>query len=403
MEKKYIYIDYELACLIRTQHYIPLSKNQFNKSIFTIDELERVDRLTITNCKNIDDLSKLPNLTKLVIENPSSNLIVDDETLNSKMNNIGDFRVIESLKKLTHLEITNDFTLKNIDVRNLKNLKVLILKNNSKLREINGLGELKKLKIIICYGCNVLFDTSARKYLENTKKAILNILDITAYPYFLSHFSNEKDFFETVLQCGSKLKFAESIALFDAQVYSYSMLSQVNKEIKSIIEKTKNKTEKEVIEQFYEHIITETEFDYEGLKNRSKVLNQNNISDLTIQETAEFSNIHSSYNCLVKHKCNCEGMVNALRLLLATHKIPSYNVHCSIKEKSYSESDINHAILRIDGKEGNYYYDPAEECITYHENSNRFSWNWYMIDYNSAVSRYNLSANEEQKDRSLKI
>lgn len=406
MPINFIYISYELAKLIRSQCSLSLKSYYEDPRIFLKEELEQVTSLTITQCHNIDDLEKLPNLSKLIIYNPPLKSILDESQFYRTMNQIQDFEVIGKLKKLTHLEIDNDFNITSLNLENLTKLRVLLLHDNRELNHIYGLSKLKKLRIIQCSGCTPYFgaDFDPLEYIQNTRPAIFNILDITSYPYFLNAFRTHDNFCQNVIKSGSKLKFAESIALFQEFVYSYGMLDEVIQETEKILKSSTYWTSDGFIDEMYKHVITETMFDYDGLRERNRVLQKKKISNLTPREVVRFSSIHSTYNCLVQHKSNCEGMVNALRFLLSIGGVQSYNIHCSIKAKTYSDKDINHAILKVQKKDGEYYYDPAEESIHYHECYEPcLNMIWAEQDYETVLSTYNLNETEKKLQKKREI
>ena len=323
---------------------------------YTKEELEKVTTIYLENSDSIEELLKLPNLKVLKIKSSSQDTVIEENPFT--INHISDFSILSYLTKLEELTIVNDPTIEQIVLSPLKNLKKIKLCNNAHLKNIVGLDQLKKLNNILIYGNEKEPQIDPIAYLENTKEAEKNYLDITMFynmceanPEFEHLYLKYIDNYET------SLKFVEKVGIYNYYVpFQPTATIKLYHEAEEIIKKPLVRfhlSTKEKIRALYLIARNKIKYDYETLNKRDvQSLREAMQSE---QKSYRLSLPNTSYSALVERKSVCEGYANMLHLLFHMCGINSRVIYCSTPENYMN--GLDHAALKVEYHDQWYYLD----------------------------------------------
>ncbi|MDD2518887.1 MAG: hypothetical protein PHI05_01895 [Bacilli bacterium] len=395
-------INYSIALAIREK----LNKRIFNENIkdltfFLHEELDKVEELEITNADNLNDIDKLPNLKKIVIKSANSSDFASymDLEMSPLLNHIKNFTKIEKLQNLEELSIINDININKIDVSKLKNLTKLVLVNNPNLTNITGLDELKNLDEIIIYGTNAKNSFDLEKYIVNTFRTKVNILDINMYNNIVKGSIKNSTVLSNLYKLKyTNLKFAEKTGFADFALLDPIKVDQLYQKCSTLIrlKKLNRLSNFSKVKQVYKYVTMNTSFDNDGIIERDRLYlkekhEQNGMSPALRNK---FSIIHSSYNAGVLKRANCEGYVNLMNFMLRMLDVETASVYATDKKNKYFAS-YNHALtsVKIDGK---WYY-----CEPTWEKPGEFKY--FMKTYDEINETHVVNPIELLKNRSAKV
>lgn len=314
---------------------------------FSFEELRAITTLVVKDCDDLTGISKLPNLKSLKIV--SNNL--DSFSSAFSVNNIHTFNEINSLTSLEELTIWHDNNITDLDISNLANLRKITLFCNPNLTEIKGLDKLTNLDVIYINGCPLKNIGDPKKYLENTKKASINIMD---YRIYNNSFSKDPSY----LASDQNITFCEHI-YFDNEMYTLSLeemtyLHQLGMKIVADLN-LKDKDDFTKAFLIYKYIASNIEYDTEALKYRD----ENYESMVKTKESIHrMAYINSSMSALKDKKSVCEGYVNAMIFLLDLCSIKAEPVICC------GEDNILHTAIKIFIGDEYFYADPERDSYS---------------------------------------
>lgn len=334
--------------------------------MFTDEELLSVKAVELTNCYNIEDLIKLPNLTKLYIKSIDYNEIVAyyNYEESQAINHINDFSVISNLLNLEELVIANDLYITSLDISNLKKLNKLILISNPKLKEITGLDKLENLVNVTMYGNDLSVDNfDIKSFVDQTMLSDENTLDISMYLSLIKNNSSiAKDLMNMEISGTSFMRFGEKSGLFNYVCLSlrdlYDMYNSLDMLFKN--ENVYSMSDEDKILFAYTYVLNNVMFSKELIEKRNIEYQslKERFGKIPDKYKKTLNNIHSSYYAYYFKKANCEGRVNLLVFMLQMLGIHAQNVHCHDK-RSKNDTGSNHSIVRVNLNNDNLYLDPS--------------------------------------------
>lgn len=328
----------------------------FNNS-YTKEELKLVNTIYLECSDSIEDLLKLPNLKVLKIKSMNQDTVVEDNPF--LVNHIDDFSTISYLTSLEELTIVNDPNLKSLVLSPLKNLKKLKLCNNRNLEFVLGINELKHLNNILIYGNKKEPKIDPSLYLENTKDAKKNYLDITMYYDFLKKDPKFREkYIEATNNYSTNLEFVEKVGIYNYYVpfrptATVDLYDKAFELLKSRFAVKFNIGTREKMKSLYDYARKKVEYDYDTLKHRDT----NSLQEATEDEQKSYrmSFPNTSYKALVEKRTVCEGYANMLHLLYHMIGVESRVIYCSSHEDFIN--GLNHAALRVCYHDEDLYID----------------------------------------------
>lgn len=375
--------SYSLSLCIQDElNRLGIRNGLFNfNTEFSAYELSKIEVLNITGCSSLDGIENLKNLK--VLRLIGANL--DNFSYHQSINDITDFRKISELTSLVELVIWHDNNIKVLDLRNLEKLEKLNLSTNNNLTEIKGLDEITTLKSICITGSRITNIGSPIKYIESTKNASINVLDIKMYEPIFSKNEVFHKLRNSLVENESNIRFGERIYFHD-QVYTLSLeqMRELNRLSKKIINslKIEDKTDEVKSFEIYKYVINHVSYDFEGILYRNK--NYEKYLSAPKEEKEYFLRkmafINSSLSALKKKKTVCDGYVNTLIYLLSLVNIKALPVICENKGTLHTAIKI-----LIDGEF--IYADPEKDSG---EKSIRF----YNLTRDELAKMYDLALQE---------
>lgn len=375
--------SYSLAlCIQRELSKIGLRNGLFDfNTEFTLEELSRIEVLNVTGCTSLEGIEHLKNLKVLRLLGANK----DDFSYRQSNNDIVDFTPISRLSSLVELVIWHDNNIKSLDVSSLSNLRVLNLSTNYNLTEIVGLDKIRSLKSIYITGSRVSSIGSPTGYIEATKNASVNVLDIKMYEPIFSRPTVFRKLRTSLIENDSNIRFGERIYFHD-QVYTLSLeqmreLDRLSKKIIAYL-KISDKSDEVKAFEIYKYVIAHVSYDYEGVEYR----NQNYEKYLSApKEEKEYflrkmAFINSSLSALKKRKTVCDGYVNTLIYLFSLVDIKALPVICQNKGSLHTAIKI-----LIDGEF--IYADPEKD-------STEGKIQYYGLTRDELAKRYDLAGGE---------
>ena len=294
-----------------------------DSSYFKKEMLESLTSLTINSLTPITTISRLKNLVSLNIIGQSHSEYALDEVI--------DYSEINNLNNLESLIVINDYHARQLNISNLKKLKILILVSNQNLENIIGLDKLKNLKHVVIVGNSIKNKEWLTKYIINTKETRVNILDYRLFSYVVKNKALKQLLYLMNARCETNLLFAEKIGVGEIFSYTYSMIDKVYTLAQQIIKENikPEMTEKEKVKVLYNYVINHLEYDTEELRKRDNVI----LTDEKIIKVYKnkYKFINSSYRAFLEGKVVCEGYVNMLIYLLDLINVEARNVYCTVK------------------------------------------------------------------------
>lgn len=358
---------------------------------YTKEELKKVTTIYLENSTSIEELLKLPNLKTLKIKSSSQDTVIDENPFT--INQIADFSILSYLTNLEELTIVNDPTIEKIVLSPLKNLKKIKLCNNPHLKSIIGLDQLKNLKNILIYGNEKEPQINPLTYLDNTKEAEKNYLDITMfYDMCEANPAFEKLYLKYIDNYETSLKFVEKVGIYNYYVpFQPTATIKLYQEAEDIIQKPRVRfrlSTKEKIRALYLIARNKIKYDYETLDKRDvKSLREAMQSE---QKSYRLSLPNTSYAALVEKKSVCEGYANMLHLLFHMCGIDSRVIYCSTPENSMN--GLDHAALKVKYHDQWYYLDADP-------NWGKDDEEFFMIEKEEFEQTHVLAASEKESDK----
>ena len=353
-----IFLDSELK---KIGIYRGLSITSKNFSYFNIEDLSKIEKLTIQGMEDVSFLSYLPRLKSLRIYSEDYSNVLDGGSYQNNIlfNNIRDFSVIEKLAQLEELEIMNDINVEKINLEKLVKLKKLIITNNPNLTHLLKMGNLHFLENVIMYGNNIKIFENFDEYLENTLDAAVNIIDSDIYFSKIKSVKDAKKLYEKSISGKINVQFSEKSGLLEYTTTYLSNITELYTKLRRKLQTNKvfEKSEEEKIQFVFEYGL-KIKFAQNELIERENLYEEilckyNGIPDFYKKR---LSFLHNSYSTFHFNYGNCEGIVNLMHIMLSMLNIDSENVHCHDRRYSYSIMN-NHALLRIKTNDGWFYYD----------------------------------------------
>ena len=327
--------------------------------VFTDEELAKIEELELTKVSSLEGLDRLPNLKRLSIKSPDfSNVSIDLEIQDSYINTITDFNILKALHNLEELEIINDINITTLDLEGLDNLRKITVINNPNLVEIKHLEEKKKLEDIMIYGNALSMPFDIETYIDNTRGARRNILDVSMYISLVNQNIELSNALSIASLIGdTDLKFAERIGFLDFAILRPEHLEPMYLNMMKLFIKNNlyDKSEEEKVKYVYRYVKNRLTFDEEGLKEREKEYNEhlNSTGALPEFRKRKFASFHNSSVAYHTKKANCDGYVNLMRFMLTMLNVQSFNVHC--RDRRSRVLAQNHSILRVNC-DGSWHY-----------------------------------------------
>ncbi len=358
---------------------------------YTKEELNKVTMIYLGNSTSIEELLKLPNLKKLKIKSSSQDTVIEEDPF--AINHIADFSLLSYLTNLEELTIVNDPTIEKIVLSPLKNLKKIKLCNNPHLKSIIGLDQLKNLKNILIYGNAKEPQIDPLAYLENTKEAEKNYLDITMFYDMCEENSEfEKLYLKYIDNYETSLKFVEKVGIYNYYVpFQPTATIKLYQEAEDIIQKPRVRfrlSTKEKIRALYLIARNKIKYDYETLDKRDvKSLKEAMQSE---QKSYRLSLPNTSYSALVEKKSVCEGYANMLHLLFHMCGINSRVIYCSTPENYMN--GLDHAALKVEYHDQWYYLDADP-------NWGKDDEEFFMVEKEEFEKTHVLAASEKESGK----
>lgn len=372
-------------------------KNILDESfcIFSMEEINEITSLEINGLSNIEEIIKLPNLHSLKIYSAPYTNVMSGVSLtdNPIINNIVDFQPIEMLQNLEELIISNDINIHRLNVKNLKNLKKIVLSNNPELDTLEGLDELHNLEYICMYGNNITNDFDIKKYISNTLPAKRNVLDMSLYISLVKkHSYLAKQLADWDIVGKSNVKFAEKSGFYDFVISDAQNLNRMYFELDNLFKQKDlyNKKDLDKINFVFNYVVNNIEFAKDDLKKRYQLVNEIHKNYNVVPEYyhKQLASLHGGYNAYYFKKSNCEGGTNLMSFMFNMLDIPNFNVHC--RDLRYPDiGSTNHSLIRI-LYNGSWLY-----CDAFFEIGNASKY--FMVGYDDITKTHGLNAYEEKK------
>ncbi len=359
---------------------------------YTKEELNLVTTLYLECSETLDDLVNFPNLKILKIKSSNQDTVIEKDPFT--VNSISDFSILSYLTNLEELTIVNDVNIKQLDITPLKKLTKIKLCNNPNLEKIEGLDKLMHLDNILIYANKKNPKINVMQYLENTKEAKKNYLDITAY----FDMCEQNDIFEEVYKYYkdsyyTNLQFVEKVGIYNhyVPIVGVDTLYKRAKEVIKLIPFIDKFSSKDKIKFLYKYARTRIKYDYDTLNHRDtnsllKALESK-------QKSYQFSMPNTSYSALVGRKTVCEGYSNMLHILYHMIGIESRVIYCSRPDEYIN--GLNHAALKIKYHD-EYFYQDADP--NWGNNNEEF----FMVEKKEFEKTHVLAASEQQVESSDK-
>lgn len=333
--------------------------------LYTQEELDLIEELTLDNVTNLENIEHLRNLKKLTLQSAEYSRYSDEIDIKAAcfVNCITDFSPIEKLSNLEELTIVNDINIKKLDLTTLKKLKNIKLINNPCLEELKGLDTLLNLENVMIYGTSIHSDFDILKYIENTGDAETNVLDVNMYQSIVNKDEIIPEMISKAVVTGdSQLCFAELVGLMEYAIIDAQSLEKMYAKADLIFKlfDVYNLSPDDQVRFVYDYIIDQTLIDFNAIETRDKQYTEyieryRKIPDFAKKKLAM---IHSSYNAFIAGKANCEGIVNLMKFMLNMLNVRSFNVHC-IDNRHNINGLPNHSMIRVLQEGTWYYYDPS--------------------------------------------
>lgn len=377
--------SYSLAVLILhelTKHGIRENSFSFDAT-FLPSELAQIKKLTITNCDSLEGIEELSNLTDLTILGVNLNSF--QANINNQ-NHISNYSYINRLPSLKTLNIAYDNTIKELDISQLNRLTSIRLFCNHNLGKITGLDSIKTLQHIIVCGCPVRDIGDIKQYIENTRDAATNILDIHMFARLFkeatmrSYLKNKMYSNLTNLSFGEHIYFGDEMYVMNV----YQIIDMYNRALGVLRElHLEEMDDAQKVYSVYDYIIKHLQYDYKGLEYRDK--NYAHFEYMNGDEKQYFMRrlaaINSSFGAITRRKAVCDGYVNLMHFLLNICDIPSETVICSKDQKLHSAIKF-----QIDGVY--YYADPEQD-------QKHAPYNYFKLSYEEFTAIYDLAPKEQ--------
>ncbi len=372
-----------------------IEKGYKTKSVFntvqgyTQEELALLESVILECSESLEDLLKLPNLKILKIKSQNQETVIEKDPF--QVNTIQDFSILSYLTNLEELTIVNDPNLQELDLTNLTKLKKIKLCNNLSLTTVKGLDQLTGLENILIYGNKKEPDIDPMRYLENTKSAKKNYLDITMFHDMKQKMANFEDvYLNYTASYATNLEFVEKVGIYNYYVpLRSSAVIQLYKEAENIVNGISFKlllSSKDKMKSLYNYTKKKIKYDYETLDQRDTDSLTIASKDQQLSYNLSFPN--TSYSALVNKKTVCEGYSNTLRLLYHMIGIESRVIYCS--KPSEFINGLNHAALKVKYHDQSFYIDADP-------NWNKNDVEFFMIPKEEFEKTHVLSAIEQVK------
>ena len=355
---------------------------------FTKEELDLVDCIYLEASENLEDLLKLPKLKKLKIKSMNQDTVVEVNPF--RINSITDFSILSYLTSLEELTIVNDPNVETLVLSSLTKLKKIKLCNNRNLSNIIGLDKLKHLENILIYGNKKEPSIDPVLYLNNTRNASKNYLDITMFFDMMKKDNKFKERYLTAVNdFSTNLEFVEKVGIYNYYVpYRPSATIKLYEEARDILSSRMaiklGLGTKEKIKSLYDYTRKKVKYDYDTLNQRDT--NSLYEASSNKQKSYRMSLPNTSYSAIVNKKTVCEGYANMLHVLLHMIGVESRVIYCSSKEEFIN--GLNHAALRVKYHDEFFYVDSDPNWNKEKEN--------FLVEKNEFEETHVLAASEKE-------
>lgn len=266
-----------------------------------------------------------------------------------------DYSALNEYSNLKTLIITHNDNIKSLNISKLKNLENLIIVGNKNLIQINGLDNLENLKNVIIVGNNIKNLNEFLPFFNKINNHQTNIFDVNMYDFIVNNNIDLSKF---------NVSYAEKINVGEIFILNQEMMKELYDNSIKIINKIikDNMTDYEKVLIIYKYLVSNLEYDYDGLAKRNEYVKNNDIK----LYSNDYKDINTSYKAIKDHRVVCEGYANLLKFLLNILKIEAENVLCHVKKEQEVFMYFYHMAskIKIDGKW--YYFDSQLEDDSKH-------------------------------------
>ena len=307
-----------------------------------------------------------------------------------KISFVGPFKSDQSLldqipnkEQLTELEITNS-DMSTIDLSAFPNLKTLTIVDNEQLRTIRGLDKLNNLEYLEFYNNQFVSENSICKLITGLleHKATIKV-DYMYYPTVSKMIRREYSKYSEAFKGAEWVERINPGKMADTIVYStesianfFSDLSDKLNEIIPVV----TTDDLDGIYLIYCWIVNNTNYDYDGLKNKLRMHStpvemhlDGKVQKIRLA-SGHIGGTNGAVNTFYSHSGVCEGYTRLFQLLLKLFLVDSHNLLAHAEKefranaKAPTTTDLasavrNHSITEVyyDGKP--YYCDTTNEDI----------------------------------------
>ncbi len=210
---------------------------------FTQKELSTITSLDLENTgiRDLAGIENLDNLRELNISSPDLDEIDENSSPEEKelylmqRNMIEDYSLIEKLELLEMLTIQNEILLKEINLINLKRLKLLSLQKNDSLLDVKGLEELEELESLIVLE-NPLESSLDLELILETDNLKELVLDAEMYPLLMEE---KPEIVEKLIEreeLGLLTSFQQKVIGMDSKEMSIADLQDIDERAEFVLE-----------------------------------------------------------------------------------------------------------------------------------------------------------------------
>ena len=345
---------YQARNALELSQFSPVAKSLQSIELSTITDLTELSRFT--------SLKHLKVYAMSLIELYEDNLI--------------DTSTLSCLPNLQSFVLENDDHVRELCLRNKKELKTLSITSCHNLRTISGLKSLTNLQELVIYdtpNIDLDFLTSLVEFINEHPNLNRIVLDINFFNFF-----NESQL--EILRYNG-VCFAEKIGIRDNYIFSFNMMKEYNKRILKVYEEIHSRCKKsdDILFAIYEYV-KNTDYDDESLLNRHKYLEN---GGKIYRFDNRYKSVNSSYSALIRKKAVCEGYVNLLKYFYKLEGVDLYPVICEYKEQSHVA-----AKALINGIE--LYFDPELDHRFNNHNNYGISKDEFLRNHDISFYRDNF-------------
>ena len=361
---------------------------------FREEDLALIERLDIVNFKDINDLVHFPNLKTLNLKSASYNDILPDLPYDECgiVNHITDFSVLSRLPGLETLVIENDVNIEELDLTGLDKLRTLKIINNPRLTIIRGLESLDGLDYIMMYGNAITSAVDMQQYMQNTRLASTNIIDISMYlPMIGNTREGAKRLKDYGIASATNVKFAEKSGFLNFTKVTPTDLYDMYIKLDTMFKKSNayQMSDEDKVAYVFTYLQKNISFAKQAIEDRDAeyAAAMSKYKEIPEKLKPGLASIHSGYRTYYFKGGNCEGFVNLMIFMLRMLGIEAHDVHCHDR-RARATFGSNHAIVRVHINGKVYYCDPT------FDRKNAFKY--LLVDYETISQYHQLDSFEHQ-------